>query len=122
MFQWLTKQMWHNDFLGEIVERHAARDKQRREEEARARLEYERLERERVRTSPLWSRRESERKRELLELELEDAQWILDYEKRLAALQKKTAAQRSRAQQAGTNTDRLRRLEHHLAGVRRSLD
>jgi hypothetical protein len=121
MFQWLTKQLWHNDFL-EIVERHNAMDKQRHEKEARARLEYERLERERVRTSPFWARRESERKRDLLELELDDAEWILNYEKRLAQLQKKIAAQRSKAAQTGINTDRLRKLEHHLAGVRHSLD
>jgi CxxC motif-containing protein (DUF1111 family) len=35
-------------------------------------------------------------KKDRLEQELEDAEWILEYERRLAALQKKTAAQRSR--------------------------
>jgi hypothetical protein len=61
-------------------------------------------------------------KKDRLEQELEDAEWILEYERRLAALQKKTAAQRSKVGQAGTNTERLRKLEHHLAGLRRSLD
>jgi hypothetical protein len=61
-------------------------------------------------------------KKHRLEMELQNAEWILDYEKRLASLQKKTAAQRSKAEQTGINTDRLQRLEHHLAGLRRSLD
>jgi hypothetical protein len=61
-------------------------------------------------------------KKERLEQELKDAEWILEYEKRLLSLQKKTTTQRSRAEQSGNNTDRLRRLEHHLAGLRRSLD
>jgi hypothetical protein len=56
-----------------------------------------------------------------LNRELANAEWILAYEKRLIGLQKKTAAQRSRAEQAGANTERLRRLEHHLAGLRRNL-
>jgi hypothetical protein len=61
-------------------------------------------------------------KRERLNRELENAEWILDFEKRRARLQKKTAAQRSEAEHLGLNTDRLRKLEHHLAGLRRSLD
>jgi hypothetical protein len=60
-------------------------------------------------------------KRQLFEQQLEDAEWILEYEKRLIGLQKKTAAQRSLAEQAGANTERLRRLEHQLAGLRRNL-
>jgi hypothetical protein len=125
MFRWLIQLVWHNDFVGEIisgsgyVEKHAAMDKQRCEEEARGRLEEQRLDRERVLSNLFWARRESRRKRELLELELEDAQWILDYEKRLAALQNETAAQ---AEQGVVNTDHLRKLEHHLAGLRRTLD
>lgn len=79
-------------------ERHEAEDRQRHEKEIR------------------------KVKKDRLEQELKDAEWILDYEKRLLSLQKKTATQRSRAEQVGTNTDRLRRLEHHLAGLRRSLD
>jgi hypothetical protein len=61
------------------------------------------------------------KKKERLNQELANAEWILKYEKRLITLQKKTAAQRSRAEQRGTNTERLRRLEHHLAGLRRNL-
>jgi hypothetical protein len=49
-------------------------------------------------------------KKHHLEMELQNAEWILDYEKRLAKLQKKTAAQRSKAEHAGVNTERLRRL------------
>jgi hypothetical protein len=64
----------------------------------------------------------AQRLRDLLAQRLDDAEWILDYEKRLAKLQKKTAAQRLKAGQAGINTDRLRKLEHHLAALRRSLD
>jgi hypothetical protein len=64
----------------------------------------------------------SYRKKQYLEQQLSDAEWILAHEKRLISLQKKTTAQRSRAEQLGANTDRLRRLEHHLAGLRRSLD
>jgi hypothetical protein len=61
-------------------------------------------------------------KKHRLEMELQNAEWILEYEKRLARLQAKTAAQQSKAEQAGINTERLRRLEHRIAGVRRSLD
>jgi hypothetical protein len=49
------------------------------------------------------------------------AGWILDYEKRLEKLQAKATAQRSKAGQAGANTERLRKLEHHLAGLRRGI-
>jgi hypothetical protein len=65
---------------------------------------------------------ESQEKRDLLAQKLDDAEWVLEYEKRLAKLRKKTAAQRSKGEQSGIDTDRLRRLEHHLAGLRRSLD
>jgi hypothetical protein len=61
-------------------------------------------------------------KKHHLEMELQNAERILDYEKRLAALQKTTAGQRTKVQQTGVNTDRLRRLEYHLAGVCRCLD
>jgi hypothetical protein len=61
------------------------------------------------------------KKKERLSQELTNAEWILNYEKRLTKLQKKTAAHRSKAEQVGTNTDRLRRLEHHLAGLRQNL-
>jgi hypothetical protein len=129
MFQWLTRLVWHDDFLREIIpgltrreEQYHEEKKRRHEKEGRARLDRERYVRERARSDPFWARMESWRKRELLELELKDAEWILEYEKRLISLHKKVAAQRSRAEQTGTNTDRLRRLEHDLAGVRRSLD
>ena len=41
-----------------------------------------------------------------LNQELVNAEWILNYEKRLTKLQKKTAAHRSRAEQVGANTRR----------------
>jgi hypothetical protein len=59
--------------------------------------------------------------KERLNQELANAVWILAYEKRLTKLQKKAAAHRSEAEQLRTNTERLRRLEHHLAGLRRNL-
>lgn len=61
-------------------------------------------------------------KKERLNRELANAKWILAYEKRLAKLQTKTKMQRSRAEQLGANAERLRRLEHHLAGLRRNLN
>jgi hypothetical protein len=61
-------------------------------------------------------------RKDRLDREIENAEWILKYEKRLVKLQKKTAAQRSKAEHLGINPERLRRLEHHLAEVRRSLD
>jgi hypothetical protein len=66
-----------------------ARDTQRREEKEARALEQERVERERARKDPFWASVESRRKRELLEIELNDAEWILEYEKRLAELQNK---------------------------------
>jgi hypothetical protein len=65
---------------------------------------------------------EDYKRKEQLNRELENAEWILNYAKRLAKLQKKTAAQRSKAEHAGINTDRLQKVERHLAGLRRSLD
>jgi hypothetical protein len=61
------------------------------------------------------------KKKERLSQELTNAEWILNYEKRLARLQKQTARQRSRAKQRGVDIERLQKLEHHLAGRRRSL-
>jgi hypothetical protein len=112
VFRWLTKQVQpftvddliedfapgHRARMARLDERYEAEDRQRHEKEIR------------------------KLKKARLEQELKDAEWILDYEKRLINLQKRTATQRSRAEQVGTNTDRLRRLEHHLAGLRRSLD
>jgi hypothetical protein len=101
--------------LTRLIKQHAEEEKrQRHEKEVRPRLEREL-------TSPTMARWESKRKRELLELKLEDAEWILEHEKRLAALQKKAARQRSQGEQRGANTERLRKLEHHLAGLRRNL-
>jgi hypothetical protein len=136
MFQWLRKQCQpytvydlieelnpgYGARLGRRFEHTDAMEKQRREEQEARKLEQQRYERERALKDPFWTRRESERKRELLDLQLEDAEWILEYEKRLAELQKKTARQRSRAKQVRADTERLQKLEHHLAGLRRSLD
>jgi hypothetical protein len=67
------------------------------------------------------STREVSQKKERLNRELANAEWILAYEKHLTKLQTKTKAQRSRAEQLGANTERLRKLEHHLSELRRSL-
>ena len=50
-----------------------------------------------------------------LSFSCKDAEWILDYEKRLARLQAKT-------RKAGINPDRLQKLQHQLAELRRSLN
>jgi hypothetical protein len=60
-------------------------------------------------------------KKERLNRELANAEWILAYERHLTKLQTKTRAQRSWAEQLGANTERLRRLEHHLSELRRNL-
>jgi hypothetical protein len=112
MFQWFTglvRPYSVDDLMEEIVPGH--RDRMAHEDERRHE-EYKRWHEMEVRTL----------RKAHLEQELQDAKWILRYEKRLAKLQKKTRAQRSKAGQAGINTDRLRKLEHHLAGLRRSLD
>lgn len=97
MFQWLTTKLFRPytvyDLIEELnpgygarltrrFEQHDEEEKHRHAKEAQARLEQER-------TDPYYARRESRRKRELLELKLEDAEWILEHEKRLATLQKK---------------------------------
>jgi hypothetical protein len=111
MFQWLTELVRPysvDDLIEEIAPGH--RDRMAREDERR----QERNKR--------WHEMEVRALQKAhLEQELEEAEWILDYEKRLAKLQKKTRAQRSKAEQAGSNTDRLRKLEHHLAGLRRNI-
>ena len=112
MFQWFTKQFRPytvNDLIEELAPGHGAR---------MARLD----EIQEVGHGQWHQRKVQELKRARLNQELEDTEWILNYEKRLAALQKKTVAQRSQVEQLGTNTDRLRKLERHLAGLRRSLD
>ena len=111
MFQWLTNQIrpfTTRELIEELVPGHGAR---------RAR----RLEHTDARDKQWHEQQARALKRDRLEQELEDAEWILEYEKRLINLQKKTATQRSRAEQVGPNTDHLRRLEHHLAGLRRNL-
>lgn len=54
------------------------------------------------------------RKRVLLRRALQNVQWILEYERELAALQEEAAEDIKDAEFAGRNTDRLRRLETHL--------
>jgi hypothetical protein len=87
----------HREQMARLDERWEEEDKQRHEWEVRA------------------------LKKARLRQELDDAEWILAHEKRLITLQKETEAQRSQAEQSGANTDRLRRLEHHLAGLRQNL-
>lgn len=58
-------------------------------------------------------------KKASLEQELDDAKWILDYERRLRSLQEDIAAETRRSE--GRNTERLRRLNAHLDNVRNEL-
>jgi DNA/RNA-binding domain of Phe-tRNA-synthetase-like protein len=111
MFQWLRKQVRPytvNDLIEELVPGHRA--SMAREDQRRHEMDKQ------------WHEQEVRMlKKARLEQELEDAEWILAYERRLTKLQTKTKEQRSRAEQLGANTDRLRRLEHHLSGLRRNL-
>ena len=59
-----------------------------------------------------------ERKKEQLEEELEDAKWILKYERELTALQEEIAEEIDRADSVGRSPERLRQLDRHLAHLR----
>jgi hypothetical protein len=59
-----------------------------------------------------------ERKKEQLEQELEDAKWILEYERKLTALQEEIADEIDRADRFGRSPERLRKLDRHLAHLR----
>jgi predicted RNase H-like nuclease (RuvC/YqgF family) len=63
-----------------------------------------------------------ERKKEQLEEELEDAKWILEYERKLTAFQEEIAEEIDRAQEVDRRPERLqklnRRLTHLRAGMR----
>jgi len=111
MFQWLTNQIrpfTTGHLIEELVPGHGARMARRLQHvDERDKLQHE--------------KKAHELNKAHLEQELEDAEWILDYEKRLAKLQNKTARQRSQAEQSGADTERLRKLEHHLTGLRRTL-
>jgi hypothetical protein len=64
---------------------------------------------------------ESENKRQYLEQQLSDAKWILDYERRLAALQKEIAHETSGVAHAGRNPERLQKLSRELTHLRSNL-
>lgn len=59
-----------------------------------------------------------ERKKEQLEEELEDAKWILKYERELTALQEEIAEEIDRADEVGRSPERLQKLNRHLAHIR----
>ncbi len=62
-----------------------------------------------------------ERKKEQLEEELEDAKWILEYERELTTLQEEIAEEINRADGVGRSPERLRKLDRHLAQLRASV-
>jgi predicted RNase H-like nuclease (RuvC/YqgF family) len=59
-----------------------------------------------------------ERKKEQLEEELEDAKWILKYERELTALQEEIAEEINRAREVDQSPERLQKLNRHLAHIR----
>jgi hypothetical protein len=59
-----------------------------------------------------------ERKKEQLEEELEDAKWILEYERTLTALQEEIAEEIDHADGVGRSPERLQKLNSHLAHLR----
>jgi hypothetical protein len=60
-------------------------------------------------------------KRRQLNQELEDAKWILEYERNLAKLQEQVAEEVDRTADAGRSPKRLQKLQSHLYGVRSSI-
>jgi hypothetical protein len=62
-----------------------------------------------------------ERRKEELEQELEDAKWILEYERKLTALQEEIAEEIDCADGVGRSPERLRKLDRHLAHLRASV-
>ena len=62
-----------------------------------------------------------ERRKDELEQELEDAKWILEYERKLTALQEEIAEEIDRADGVGRSPERLRKLDRHLAQLRASV-
>ncbi len=59
-----------------------------------------------------------ERRKEQLEQELEDAKWILKYERELTALQEEIAEEIDRAREVDRSPERLQKLNSHLAHLR----
>jgi hypothetical protein len=59
-----------------------------------------------------------ERRKEELEQELEDAKWILKYERELTALQEEIAEEIDHADGVGRSPERLQKLDRHLAHLR----
>ena len=59
-----------------------------------------------------------ERRKEQLEEELEDAKWILKYERELTALQEQIAEEIDRADSVGRSPEQLRKLDRHLVHIR----
>ncbi|MCA1600689.1 MAG: hypothetical protein LC776_03240 [Acidobacteria bacterium] len=53
--------------------------------------------------------------------ELDDAEWILAYERRLAKLQERVAAETNRTGERGRSPKRLQKLQSHLLDVRSSI-
>jgi hypothetical protein len=62
--------------------------------------------------------RAREHRKDELQQELEDAKWILKYERELTALQEEIAEEIDRAGEVGRSPERLQRLDRHLAHLR----
>jgi hypothetical protein len=59
-----------------------------------------------------------ERKKEQLEEELKDVEWILEYERKLTALQGEIAEEIDRAREVDQSLERLQKLNRYLAHLR----
>jgi hypothetical protein len=59
-----------------------------------------------------------ERKKEQLEEELKDVEWILEYERKLTALQEEIAEEIDRAREVDRSPERLQKLNRHIAHLR----
>jgi predicted RNase H-like nuclease (RuvC/YqgF family) len=59
-----------------------------------------------------------ERRKDELKQELEDAKWILEYERELTALQEEIAEEIDRAREVDRSPERLQNLDRHLAHLR----
>ncbi len=116
MFRWLSNLLapptlyGTDDLIESIVPGHKDRmaqlDKRSREEDARFQQYLDD-------TGPFGERA---CKKRALEQELKDAEWILDYERKLTKLQERLAKGTA---DAGRSPERLRRLQSHLHSVRR---
>lgn len=110
MFQWLSELLFGPDPLTIINNALAESHRQRLREEEAYRKQQE--------GDPRQVRR---RKKEQLEEELEDARWVLEYERKLTRLQEQVEDEINRTGDRGRSPKRLQNLQSHLRDVRRSI-